>query len=72
MIWQNSDRYDGDWKNGMQSGHGVFVSSGGEAYNGDWQMGRKHGSGEEYGPWGHYSGQFRNGNWHGKGQADCQ
>lgn len=41
----SSDRYKGEWKDGMMHGQGTFMWSKGDMYEGDWKAGKMHGHG---------------------------
>ena len=34
MTWPDGDRYEGDWKDGKQEGHGVKTYPDGDRYDG--------------------------------------
>ncbi|GMH57243.1 hypothetical protein TrRE_jg2939, partial [Triparma retinervis] len=38
-------RYEGEWKDGLKHGLGVFSSTSGEKFDGNWHMGKRHGEG---------------------------
>lgn len=40
-----SDRYKGEWKDGMMHGKGTFMWSKGDMYEGHWRAGKMHGHG---------------------------
>ncbi len=42
---QPTDRYDGEWKDGRENGHGVAVAANGDLYEGEWRDGRRNGHG---------------------------
>ncbi len=41
----DSDRYKGEWKDGMMHGKGTFMWSKGDMYEGHWRAGKMHGHG---------------------------
>ena len=41
MIENSEGRYEGECKNGMKHGHGIFYWPDGTVYDGEWQDGRK-------------------------------
>ncbi len=49
-IWQNGERYEGDWRNGKFEGRGSYTWADGSKYSGNWQSGRRNGSGTFYSP----------------------
>jgi len=69
MKWQNGDKYEGDWINGLRQGNGKYLckSSGGK-YEGEYNNDKKEGSGKycwSNGDW--YQGQWKAGVRHGNG-----
>merc|ERR1711874_941158 len=69
MKWQNGDRYEGDWVEGLRQGKGKYTckASGGK-YEGDYKDDKKEGEGKynwNNGDW--YEGQWKSGLRHGKG-----
>lgn len=63
---EEGDVYDGDWKDGKQHGHGVFVTLDGDIYNGGWNEGAYHGYGVFVWSAGKvYRGDYVNGQRHG-------
>lgn len=46
MIWPNGDRYDGEWKKGLQDGEGTYTyATAGYSYSGHWVKGNIKGHG---------------------------
>merc|ERR1711992_316239 len=54
MKWQNGDRYEGDWVEGLRQGKGMYTckasggkyeGSNGDWYEGQWKSGLRHGQG---------------------------
>lgn len=45
VIENSEGRYEGECKNGMKHGHGIFYWPDGTVYDGEWQDGRKEGLG---------------------------
>ena len=43
MNYFNGDRYDGEWKNNMRDGPGVFVNNDGDMYDGNWKSDKMEG-----------------------------
>ena len=65
----SGDRYEGDWKDGQQHGHGkfFFASSGGE-YEGQWVHDKRQGQGIMlFGDSGMYDGEWKDNHQHGHG-----
>jgi len=72
MIWQNGNKYEGDWKDGLRDGHGVFWVKDGKKlrklYAGNWKRGLKHGKGVYYSKSdGTYEGEWQDGMRQGQG-----
>jgi len=69
MKWQNGDRYEGDWVDGVRQGKGKYVSkSSGGVYDGEYRNDKKDGSGKyvwSNGDW--YEGEWKQGLRHGQG-----
>lgn len=36
MLHSNGNAYDGDWKNNMANGYGIFYDFDGSRYEGEW------------------------------------
>lgn len=45
FLWRTGERYDGEWKVGLEYGQGVFTFADGSVFDGFWSNGRKHGIG---------------------------
>jgi hypothetical protein len=45
MVAANGNKYDGDWKDGKRTGHGVFVFADGDRYEGEVRDGKERGRG---------------------------
>lgn len=43
--YNNDDTYEGDWKEGMRDGQGVYHYANGDTYEGEWLRNHKHGTG---------------------------
>jgi hypothetical protein len=66
-ILIRSNRYDGEWKNGLKEGTGVMDFSSGNRYEGMWKEGSMDGHGIFTGADGHkYGGAFKAGALHGR------
>jgi len=69
MKWQNGDRYEGDWIDGIRQGKGCYTSkSSGNKYDGEYNNDKKEGSGKyiwSNGDW--YDGAWSGGLRHGQG-----
>ncbi len=66
-IYDNG-KYEGDWKNGNQTGKGVLIWSDGDKYEGDFVDGNQMGKGVYIWASGNkYEGDWKNGNQTGKG-----
>ena len=64
----NSDRYDGEWKDGKRHGRGIFQWANGDEFSGGWNDGARHGQGVQYYRNGDlYSGEWKNDKCHGHG-----
>lgn len=48
MRYANGCVYDGEWRNDLRDGTGVFQDATGNHYKGGFLKGRKHGKGEMY------------------------
>jgi hypothetical protein len=44
-LWQNGEKYIGEWKNGLKEGKGRWESGNGDFYDGDWKNSKAHGNG---------------------------
>ncbi len=40
-----ADRYEGEWRNGLENGVGTFIAADGSTFNGPWANGKMHGQG---------------------------
>lgn len=45
MNWDDGCKYDGDWKDDVRHGKGVFEYTNGDKYEGDWADDIQHGKG---------------------------
>lgn len=43
MNWDDGCKYDGDWKDDVRHGKGVFEYTNGDKYDGDWADDIQHG-----------------------------
>jgi hypothetical protein len=68
----NGDIYQGEWKNGMPHGQGVYVDTQGSVYKGQWANDLYDGQGIETWDEGNikYEGQFKAGKKTGKGRFE--
>jgi len=41
FVWKDGSKYEGEWKNGKQSGYGVYTSKFGKTRAGDWKKGKR-------------------------------
>jgi hypothetical protein len=63
------DRYEGELRDGKQTGHGVITSTDGRRYEGDFRDGTMSGNGTYSSPNGdHYDGEWRSGKPNGVGR----
>ena len=37
MIYENKDKYNGDWKNDKYEGYGIYIWANGNKYEGEWK-----------------------------------
>ncbi len=44
-IWNNGDKYTGDWTDGAITGYGTYIFANGDKYSGEWVKGIKTGQG---------------------------
>lgn len=44
-IWENGDRYEGEWNEGKRHGRGICRWADGRTYDGEWKEGKVHGTG---------------------------
>jgi len=69
MKWQNGDRYEGDWAEGLRHGKGKYISkSTGGKYDGEYSTDLKDGKGKyvfSNGDW--YDGDWKDGLRNGQG-----
>ena len=42
--YDNGDKYEGNWKNGLKSGKGSYTYKNGKRYKGNWKNGHKSGN----------------------------
>ena len=67
-TWSNGARYEGEYRDGMRDGQGVFEWPSGKRYEGGWREGKYHGQGVETKPNGaRYEGGWRDGKRAGQG-----
>lgn len=45
MNYMNGDKYEGNWRNGMRYGEGIYFYYNGDKYQGFWIDDRKEGKG---------------------------
>ena len=68
LVWDNGDRYEGEWLGELMDGAGTWTGADGERYVGEWRDGERHGRGLSTGPDGSmYDGQWEDGVEHGRG-----
>ena len=68
FVWNNGDKYVGEWRNGEKHGHGISYYSDGDKYDGEWRDDQKHGHGIFYYSDGDkYDGEWRDDQKHGHG-----
>ncbi|KAJ1432769.1 hypothetical protein B484DRAFT_447617 [Ochromonadaceae sp. CCMP2298] len=66
-LWVHGDSYDGQWRDDMRHGHGIYKSEGG-IYTGQWRADNHHGLGEmRWEDGDSYNGQWRDNHQHGHG-----
>ena len=42
-FWFAADRYEGEWRNGLEHGVGTFIGADGSTFYGPWSGGKMHG-----------------------------
>lgn len=69
IVYSNGDVYEGEWKDNVKSGTGVYLfKDSGDQYSGQWKQGKFHGTGAYSYKIGHrYEGGFERGVRSGKG-----
>lgn len=74
MIYIKGDTYDGEWKDGVRNGYGIYTWNGGAKYEGDYVNGVREGTGKYLNyvdPDGRFSGdyhgEFKNNQFEGEG-----
>ena len=68
LVWDNGDRYEGEWLGELMDGAGTWTGADGERYVGEWRDGERHGRGLSTGADGEtYDGQWEEGVEHGRG-----
>ena len=45
MYYNDVDKYEGEWKNGLKEGKGIMYYNDGRRYKGDWKNDLKEGKG---------------------------
>merc|ERR1712223_691 len=70
MRWNQGDKYEGDWQEGLRHGQGTYFSkTNGFKYEGQYAKDKKHGKGKYTYPNGDiYNGQWKEGVRHGEGK----
>ena len=68
ILYNDNGRYEGEVKNGLREGKGIYYHNNGDRYEGDWRNGKQEGKGIYYYNSGsRYEGDWRNGKKEGKG-----
>jgi hypothetical protein len=69
VQYTNGDTYDGDFKDGVREGYGVYTyGETGNKYEGEWRQNKKNGIGKmTFGTEGEYYGHFEDGKRNGEG-----
>merc|ERR1711934_568620 len=72
-TFRNRDSYEGDWREDLMDGFGIFKwmtgARVGDVYVGEWKAGRREGKGEyTYASGDKYEGNFKNNEPHGRGK----
>ena len=47
-IWENGDKYQGEWYMDHMHGQGTYTALVGDIYNGEWNLNKKEGNGIMY------------------------
>jgi hypothetical protein len=67
-TWNNSEKYEGEWKDNKRSGTGVFTWADGMRYEGKWQDDKRNGQGvHTWSDGKRYEGEFKNNKMSGQG-----
>ena len=67
-VWENGDKYEGEFVDGLFHGQGTIVYSDGSSYVGEWKDGLFHGQGTgAFANESSYTGEFKEGKRNGKG-----
>ncbi len=67
-IWDNGDKYVGEWKNNKKHGQGAYTFANGEKYVGEYKDGKTHGQGTyTFLSGSKYVGDHKDGKRHGQG-----
>ena len=69
-VYENGNKYEGEYVNGKRQGFGVYTFADGEKYEGEWDRDQQHGSGKYYyrDSYNHYyDGQWDHDYMHGHG-----
>ena len=48
MNYNNGDKYDGEWKNDLREGNGIYEYKNGDKYKGEWKNDLRNGKGILY------------------------
>lgn len=68
FVWNDGDKYVGEWRNGDFNGHGVYYYSDGDKYDGEWRDNKRTGYGTlRHSNGNYYVGYFLNNQFHGRG-----
>ncbi|MBL4587700.1 MAG: hypothetical protein JKX84_11690 [Flavobacteriales bacterium] len=68
FLFENGDRYKGQWKKGVENGYGVYEFANGDVYKGAWKGGLMDGRGTfTYNNGDKYIGAWKDGKMNGRG-----
>lgn len=67
-VYENGDRYEGEWQGGIRTGIGSLTYANEDVYEGMWKFGKPEGTGTQtFANGDHYAGDWQKGKYHGRG-----